>query len=245
MARSAALLFLPMLLLAGCSDGGGGDSETSTTTTSSAPVTGTATAVEIVSAPNAAAAGSKATVCFTVSGTGRVGHVAIHWDNSTHATEPTRTFATYDAGASYPDNRSEADPNGYQLQATGTTFCTALTMPDEGSAFVVAHAIDSTGPPGRLSTEREIDVTPEESQVQIHDTATGYEPASLQVAAGTPVGVQNADDVKHTLTGNGFDTGDIEGGETGVFTAPAMPGTYTFSCAYHTNMQGTLTVTQA
>src|SRR5207249_10595436 len=37
-------------------------------------------------------------------------------------------------------------------------FCTAATMPASGSIYVVAHAIDSTGAPGRLSAEREIAV---------------------------------------------------------------------------------------
>lgn len=243
MARSAALLVLPLLLLAGCSDGGGGGETTTTTTTSASPATGTATAVEIVSVPASAAAGSKATVCFTVSGTGRVPHVAIHWDNASHAAEPTRTFAAYDLGASYPNNRTEADGNGYQLQATGARFCTALTMPAQGSAFVVAHAIDSTGAPGRLSTEREIDVTPGEAQLRMQGFA--YQPAALQVPAGSTVTVQNADSVKHTVSGSGFDTGDVAGGATGTFIAPTAPGTYTFACAYHASMQGTLTVTQA
>lgn len=244
MARRLALLLLPALVLAGCMGGGDDDDDgpsSSSSPTTPAPATGSATAVEITSAPPSASAGSKATVCFTVSGTGRVAHVAIHWDNQSHAADTSRSFQSYDLGASYPNNRTSADPNGYTLQPTGTRFCTAATMPSEGSIFVVAHVIDNDGAPGDLSTEREIDVGPGQPHVRIQNFA--YNPPALSVPAGTVVSVQNADATTHTLTGNGFDTGDIAAGATDSFVAPAMPGTYAFSCAYHASMQGTLTVT--
>lgn len=245
MVRLLAGLVLSAIVLAGCS--GGGDEGDEEPTTSSpptpAPATGQATAVAVTEAPTSAPAGGKAVVCFAVSGTGRVSHVAIHWDNATHATEPNRSFNSYDLGASYPNNRTSADPAGYQLQPSGSRFCTAATMPSEGSIFVVAHAIDSGGAPGDLSPEREIDVSPGQPHVRIQNFA--YNPPTLTVAAGTTVTVQNADATTHTLTGSGFDTGDIQGGQTDSFTAPAMPGNYPFSCAYHSTMTGTLTVTAA
>lgn len=39
-----------------------------------------------------------------------------------------------------------------------------------------------------------------------------------------------------------FTSGDVQGGATGSFTAPVAPGTYPFSCAYHSGMTGTLQV---
>jgi hypothetical protein len=181
--RLLAAVSLCMMTLAGCMGGGDGDGETTTSTSSTGePATGRATAVTITSAPTSAPADAKATVCFAVSGTGRVSHVAIHWDNVTHAAEPGRTFQSYDLGMAFPDNRSSPDPNGYQLQATGARFCTAATMPDSGSIFVVAHAMDTDSSPGDLSAEREIQVLPGQATIEVEDNA--YDPPALEVRAG-------------------------------------------------------------
>ena len=246
MARRLALLLLPALLLAGCMGGGGDGDDTSSSSspTTAAPATGSATAVEITSSPATAAAGSKATVCFTVSGSGRVAHVAIHWDNVTHAAEANRTFQSYDLGASYPNNRTSADPNGYTLQPTGARFCTAATMPSSGPVFVVAHVLDKDGVPGDLSTERRIEGTAAASpSIRIQNFA--YNPPALSVTSGVTVAVQNADSVQHTLTSDAaaFDTGTMAGGQSDSFVAPAEPGTYAYHCNIHPSMKGTLTVT--
>lgn len=238
-----APLLLVALALAGCS-GGGGDGESTTTSTSRGPTStspaGVATAVEIVSFPESAAPGANATVCWTVTGAGTVPHTAIHWDNASHAAEAGRTFASYDLGASYPNNRTSPSPAGYEIRPEGTRFCTSARMPSEGSIFVVAHVIDSTGPPGRLSSEREIDVAAGDPDLRIQ--GFNYVPPSLTVARGETVVVQNVDSAPHTVTGNGFDTGEIAGGAMGSFVAPAAPGQYDFFCAYHSAMRGTLTV---
>jgi plastocyanin len=204
-----------------------------------------ATAVEITDAPASAPAGSKATVCWAVSGTGTVPHTAIHWDDTSHAAETPRTFQLYDLGASYPNNGTSAAPSGYLVEPTGTRFCTAATMPTTGSIFVVAHVMDSTGAPGRISSERRIDVG-EASDARIAIQGFAYTPPTLTVAPGAVVSVDNQHTTTHTLTSAGstaFDTGDIEAGETGNFTAPLSPGSYPFKCAYHDSMTGTLQVT--
>lgn len=244
MTRATVLLLLSCLLLAGCSDNDdGGDDPPTSTSTSGAPATGTVAAAEILSAPEMAPAGGKATVCWTVSGTGRVPHVAIHWDNVTHATEAGRSFSSYDLGASYPNNRTGPDSNGYQLMVSGARFCTAATMPESGSIFVVAHAMDSGGPPGMLSTEREIRSGPPEAEATIRIQSFAYTPPVLTVRAGETVSVENMDSTTHTVTGNGFNTGNVAGGTTDTFSAPMAPGTYPYTCAYHATMQGTLEVT--
>ena len=69
---------------------------------------------------------------------------------------------------------------------------------------------------------------------------------NISVKAGTKVTVKNDDSTTHTVTAdkNEFDTGNIEGGSSGSFTAPSTPGTYGFHCNIHqTTMKGTLTVT--
>ncbi|MHB1261881.1 MAG: cupredoxin domain-containing protein [Thermoplasmatota archaeon] len=248
MTRLFALSVLAFLLMAGCSgndDEDDGDdtppSSTSTTTQSSSSV---ATAVEITKAPASAPAGSKATVCWSVSGTGKVPHTAIHWDDTSHASEAPRTFQLYDLGASYPNNQSSAASSGYSVQATGTGFCTAATMPASGSIFVVAHVMDSTGAPGRIGNEREIRVGAA-SDATIVIQGFAYTPPTLTVAPGATVSVQNKDTTVHTVSSTGssaFTTNDIQGGATGSFTAPIAPGSYPFNCAYHASMTGTLQV---
>jgi plastocyanin len=75
-----------------------------------------------------------------------------------------------------------------------------------------------------------------------------YSPVNLMVKPGATVTVMNQDPIAHTLTasstGGGipFDTGNIDGGATGHFTAPTTPGSYPYICIYHSNMHGTLTV---
>lgn len=69
-----------------------------------------------------------------------------------------------------------------------------------------------------------------------------YAPATVTADPGTEVTVANDDATTHTLTGAGFDTRDVPAGATRAFTAPATPGEYPFTCAYHPSMKGTLTV---
>lgn len=72
-----------------------------------------------------------------------------------------------------------------------------------------------------------------------------FEPATLTVHPGQKITVVNKDATTHTLTANPagpFDTGNIAGGATTVFTAPTAPGNYTYICTIHQFMHGTLTV---
>ena len=72
-----------------------------------------------------------------------------------------------------------------------------------------------------------------------------FAPMTLTVSPGATVSVTNDDTVAHTLTattGKAFDTGDIGGGKTVTFTAPASAGTYAYICDIHQYMQGTLIV---
>jgi plastocyanin len=68
---------------------------------------------------------------------------------------------------------------------------------------------------------------------------------NLDVEAGSEVTVRNEDGVTHTFTADdgSFDTGEIAGGETGEFTAPADAGDFDIHCEIHSDMKATLTVT--
>ncbi|MER5759543.1 cupredoxin domain-containing protein [Streptomyces sp. NPDC002082] len=86
-------------------------------------------------------------------------------------------------------------------------------------------------------------VTVEGVEVRIKDFK--FIPADVKVPAGAKVTVINEDSAPHTLTateGYAFDTGTIEGGASGTFTAPSKPGSYPFFCSVHPEMKGTLVV---
>lgn len=71
-----------------------------------------------------------------------------------------------------------------------------------------------------------------------------FSPSSITVAPGTTVTVTNSDSVAHTVTSKtgGFDTGDIQAGQSKTFTAPNKAGSYPYICTIHQYMSGTLTV---
>ena len=71
-----------------------------------------------------------------------------------------------------------------------------------------------------------------------------FSPASVTVAPGATVTVTNSDSVAHTVTSKsgGFDTGDIQAGQSKTFTAPNKAGSYPYICTIHQYMTGTLTV---
>lgn len=70
-------------------------------------------------------------------------------------------------------------------------------------------------------------------------------PAKLTIKAGTKVVFRNRDATAHTATADagGFDTGTIapDGSKRVVFS---KPGTYSYHCAFHAFMTGTVTVKQ-
>jgi plastocyanin len=68
-------------------------------------------------------------------------------------------------------------------------------------------------------------------------------PAS--VPPGATVTVTNMDSAAHTVTADDGDSFDVTidgNGGTATFTAPSEPGGYDYHCAFHPNMQATLTV---
>jgi len=71
-----------------------------------------------------------------------------------------------------------------------------------------------------------------------------FAPMDLTVAPGATVTVVNKDSVAHTVTGQagGFDTGDVQPGQSKTFTAPNKAGSYPYRCNIHQYMTGTLTV---
>ena len=71
-----------------------------------------------------------------------------------------------------------------------------------------------------------------------------FDPADLEVAAGTEVTWTNDDSAPHTATADDgtFDTGTLEQGDSGSATFDE-PGDFPYHCAIHPDMTGTITVT--
>ncbi|HEX8919427.1 MAG TPA: cupredoxin domain-containing protein [Chloroflexota bacterium] len=101
------------------------------------------------------------------------------------------------------------------------------------SATLIAAAIL---PSGRASAQT--------SQVAIVNFS--YQPTPLNVPAGTTVMWTNQDSVAHTVTAdNGsFNSSALNNGQSYSFTF-TQAGTFTYHCAIHSYMQGTITVTGA
>lgn len=72
-----------------------------------------------------------------------------------------------------------------------------------------------------------------------------YDPSPLTVQAGATVTMTNQDSADHTLDSDVaslFTSGDVTRGTPVRFVTPKRAGRYTFHCAYHSRMHGTLVV---
>jgi plastocyanin len=110
-----------------------------------------------------------------------------------------------------------------------------------GSLSACGH--DKNTASGTTSTS----TTDSSADTAAHATITmknlAFTPKDLTVAPGTMIMILNADDARHDLTDTkSIDSGDIEGGKSGMVKAPTAPGDYPFKCKYHFGMEGVLHV---
>ena len=79
--------------------------------------------------------------------------------------------------------------------------------------------------------------------VEVTMTANRFTPGTVRVAAGATVTWRNTSEIPHTVTGEGFDSGMIEPGESYSRTV-TQPGTYAYWCTPHrqAGMVGTVLV---
>jgi hemoglobin len=68
-----------------------------------------------------------------------------------------------------------------------------------------------------------------------------FNPNPVTVAVGSVVGWMNTDQVAHTATGQGFDTGNISTGQLREITFSQV-GTFNYMCNIHNQMMGTVIV---
>ncbi len=64
-----------------------------------------------------------------------------------------------------------------------------------------------------------------------------FSPAELTVAVGDTVVFENQDGAPHTGTGDSFDTGRLNRGESGEVTI-SEAGAHDYICKFHPNMKG-------
>jgi plastocyanin len=80
--------------------------------------------------------------------------------------------------------------------------------------------------------------------LEVHMAGEQFQPSTLTIQAGQTVTFINDDDDEHTATGTDFDTGEMNPGESVTVTFD-QPGTFTFICQFHADMQAEIVVLAA
>ncbi len=133
---------------------------------------------------------------------------------------------------------------GIALARPGDEPATIAASP--GESVAVAEPV-SDDPYAGLADAAEATQAEPESEVGTSAAVTieGFDfSGAATVAPGGVIEVTNLDSAPHTLTADdgSFDTGNLGQNEVGAITAPTAPGTYTFFCAIHPSMTGSITV---
>ena len=132
--------------------------------------------VVVLSAPDRVSAGARAEVCFRVEGTGRIPHVAVHFDTVSHPN--ASAFSEYAGGAAYPGGGSSSP----QVSLPGT-FCSNLTAPAAGALYYRAHALAPPALPGVLSVEKTLLVGEDMWAIQLVGDLPEVAPPNTNVTA--------------------------------------------------------------
>jgi plastocyanin len=128
---------------------------------------------------------------------------------------------------------------------TNPTVGAMIRLPAALLALAVGLALSGIGcggGGGTDSTGGAASAAGTDSSVTISDYK--YEPATIVVPAGSTVVFTNRDSTPHTATSTesgAFDSGSIDTGKTGRIKLED-PGNYTYYCAFHPFMKGTVRV---
>jgi plastocyanin len=110
-----------------------------------------------------------------------------------------------------------------------------------------ARNASNTGPV-KLSSLSSGNPAVEAAAQTVHIKNYAYAPAALTIASGTTVTFINDDTASHTVTTTSapksFDSKELKTGQSWSYTF-STAGTYSYYCAYHPDMKGTVTVTAA
>jgi plastocyanin len=110
-------------------------------------------------------------------------------------------------------------------------------------AVFLVHSMEGAAPEGEATPE-EGAAAPSGEEVAVNIADFAFDPASLDIAAGTTVTWTNQDSAPHTATGDGgtFNSDRLDQGASFSFTFDT-PGTYNYFCEFHANMTATINVT--
>ena len=120
--------------------------------------------------------------------------------------------------------------------------------PVDGASDEVGREAADVPPPTEESSQPANPPTagspaPVMSEVQVGMIDLTFQPALIEIPAGTTIRWTNLDDVEHTATGIDweFDTGVIAPGDSATVTLE-FPGTYVYFCQFYPGMQATIVV---
>jgi len=120
---------------------------------------------------------------------------------------------------------------GHKKNNSGTSTTTSSTSSSSSMNSTSSSSSSSTAP---TATDK------------VSITNFSFSPASITVKKGSAVTWTNNDSVTHTVTadsGTGPNSGDLAPGKTYSFTYNST-GTFAYHCSIHTDMHGSVTVTQ-
>lgn len=92
---------------------------------------------------------------------------------------------------------------------------------------------------GCYGPKTEQTAAPGQNNVNIENFA--FNPATITVQKGTTVTWTQMDSAPHTVTGNGFDSANLNKGQTFSWTFNET-GTFSYKCSYHPAMSGEVIV---
>jgi plastocyanin len=129
------------------------------------------------------------------------------------------------------------------LAATGALALALGACGDDDDATPAAPTVEDGAGTDDAEGAGDIEVGADGAGVDIADFA--FDPAQLEIAAGTTVTWTNADGAPHTATSTDgdFDSGSLSSGSTFEHTFDEA-GEYAYACEIHPTMEGTVVVTE-
>jgi plastocyanin len=115
------------------------------------------------------------------------------------------------------------------------------TVTAEGEAVAAAPASDSQTATTAEDTTAQPQEAAEAGEATVSIVDFAFEPATLDVSAGTTVVWTNTGQAPHTVTGDFADSGVLEPGQTFSHTF-AQSGDFSYVCAIHPQMTGAIRV---
>jgi len=120
------------------------------------------------------------------------------------------------------------------------TAALAVGCGDGGSSYGDTATNAST--PAAAKTAAAVTEEKTAAATEVKMAGSTFAPGAIDLKVGDTVTFVNDDEIAHTATSDGFDSGTMEPGATFDFTAEKA-GTISFVCRFHPGMTGTINVT--